>query len=99
MSNQLPFATPDSKLRSEFTNRDKQRRSKRKQLAAAAIVPPRRNDLLPTLALVDRDPHTLVAPLRNVRGLAPAHVREVANSILSLGFSDLACCRFRGHRD
>ena len=88
MSNQLPFATPDSKLRSEFTNRDKQRRSKRKQLAAAAIVPPRRNDLLPTLALVDRDPHTLVAPLRNVRGLAPAHVREVANSILSLGFSD-----------
>jgi DNA modification methylase len=44
-----------------------------------------RNDLLPRLELVDRDITDLRLPARNVRPPEPAHVREVANSIATVG--------------
>ena len=47
-----------------------------------------RNDLLPKLELVNRDPTQLVRPKRNVRAVDPAHVRRVMNSISIVGFVD-----------
>ncbi|MBM0206179.1 ParB N-terminal domain-containing protein [Micromonospora sp. STR1s_5] len=44
-----------------------------------------RNDLLPALKLVQRDIAGLRAPARNVRPPEPAHVREIANSIATVG--------------
>lgn len=46
----------------------------------------RRNDLLPKLDLVEREIGSLRPPARNVRKVDPGHVREVANSIETLGF-------------
>jgi DNA modification methylase len=46
-----------------------------------------RNDLLPLLGLVDRAPQELVMPARNVRAVDPAHLRETAASISTLGFT------------
>ncbi|WP_375459502.1 site-specific DNA-methyltransferase [uncultured Enterovirga sp.] len=53
--------------------------------ADAAVARPR-NDLLPQLDLVDRPVERLRPPARNVRPADPAHVREIANSIATLGF-------------
>ena len=47
-----------------------------------------RNDVLPTLELVQRPLERLVVPARNVRKIDPAHIREVAASISVLGFRD-----------
>jgi DNA modification methylase len=47
-----------------------------------------RNDPVPKLALVECAPSDLVVPARNVRKVKPAHLREVAGSISSLGFCD-----------
>ena len=47
-----------------------------------------RNDLLPKLELVYRDPKQLVRPERNVRAVDPVHVRQVMNSISIVGFVD-----------
>ena len=44
-----------------------------------------RNDLLPGLELVERDIAGLRPPARNVRTADPAHVREIANAIATLG--------------
>jgi DNA modification methylase len=44
-----------------------------------------RNDLLPKLKLLDRDVDVLLPPARNVRPADPAHVREIANAIATLG--------------
>ena len=75
-------------IRKRIAARDSQRRVNQKRLAAAAAAIPRiRNDILPTLLLVQRDPWTLTAPARNVRGLEAARVREVANAISALGFN------------
>ncbi len=86
MPSKLPYATSAVKLQTGLAARDVQRRSKMKHLAAAAVAPRRRNDLLPKLRLVDRDPRSLIVPARNVRGLEAAHVREVANAISTFGF-------------
>ena len=48
----------------------------------------KRNDLVPSLQLVERDPASLICPQRNVRKLDSAHVRDVARSITALGFCD-----------
>src|SRR5215218_7531567 len=54
--------------------------------AATSAVRPR-NDLLPKLQLVGRNIDDLSAPARNVRTADPAHVREIANAIATLGFN------------
>src|SRR6266704_3538591 len=62
------------------------------ELAALATAPstPRliRNDLVPKLALIECAPADLVISARNVRKVKPAHLREVAAAIRSLGFCD-----------
>jgi hypothetical protein len=62
------------------------------ELAALATAPstPRliRNDLVPKLALIECAPADLVISARNVRKVKPAHLREVAAAISSLGFCD-----------
>jgi DNA modification methylase len=67
-------------------------RNRRKQSAAfATALPPAhliRNDLVPKLALIECAPADLVIPARNVRKVKPAHLREVAAAISSLGFCD-----------
>jgi hypothetical protein len=54
------------------------------QTSAAARVA--RNDLLPTLSLVEMPFETLRASSRKLRKLDPAHIREVAATISELGF-------------
>ena len=46
-----------------------------------------RNDLLPKLKLLDRDIDDVLPPARNARRADPAHVREIAKAIMTLGFS------------
>jgi DNA modification methylase len=62
------------------------------ELAALATAPstPRlmRNDLVPKLTLIECAPADLVISARNVRKVKPAHLREVAAAISSLGFCD-----------
>ncbi len=74
-------------LRGRLAASNSVRRAKQKRLSNADATPQRRNDLLPELTLVQRDPRTLVVPVRNVRGLEAGHVRKVANSISGLGFA------------
>jgi DNA modification methylase len=63
------------------------RREGLKRLAASSSpVRAPRNDLLPRLDLAYLLLDDLRAPAREVRKLDPAHVREVANSISTLGF-------------
>jgi hypothetical protein len=64
-------------------------RRRREQLAALTAAPPPpslRNDLVPRLALIERAPADLIIPIRNIRKVAAAHLREVATAISSLGF-------------
>jgi DNA modification methylase len=65
-------------------------RRRREELGrlAAPLMPARasRNDLLPPLDLAYIPLEDLRMPARGVRKLDPAHVREVANSISTLGF-------------
>ena len=75
-------------LRSRLLHRDGTRRSKQKALSrAAGVQASRRNDLMPNLQLVDIAVEKVTAPTRNVRSLAPSHIREVANAIAELGFA------------
>jgi DNA modification methylase len=65
-------------------------RHRREKLAALATAPSTfrlmRNDLVPKLALIECAPADLVISARNVRKVKPAHLREVAAAISSLGF-------------
>ena len=65
-------------------------RSRRDDLSAIKACGPgrSRNDLLPKLELVYRDPRDLVIPERNVRGMDSAQVRRVMHSIGIAGFVD-----------
>jgi len=67
-------------------------RHRREGLAALAAASPAphliRNDLVPKLALIECAPADLVIPVRNVRKIEAAHLREVATAISSLGFCD-----------
>jgi hypothetical protein len=67
--------------------KSRRRRESLKSLTASSLparVP--RNDLLPPLDLVYVILEDLRIPAREVRKLDPVHVREVANSIRTLGF-------------
>ena len=65
-------------------------RHRRERLGRLSVSSPperaRRNDLLPALELVYALLEDLRTPAREIRKLDPAHVREVANSISTLGF-------------
>jgi ParB-like chromosome segregation protein Spo0J len=67
-------------------------KAKSEKLAALTTAPsnPRliRNDLVPKLVLIECAPADLVISARNVRRVKPAHLREVAAAISSLGFCD-----------
>ena len=65
-------------------------RKRRTDLAAISEVGAgrARNDLVPKLELVDRDPNELAIPARNVRGVDAAQVRRVMHSINIAGFVD-----------
>jgi hypothetical protein len=69
-------------------NLNEKGRKRRADLAAIGEsgVGRSRNDLLPKLELVHRNPADLVIPARNVRKLDPAHVRRVVHSISIAGF-------------
>jgi DNA modification methylase len=65
------------------------RREELTALATASSTPRlMRNDLVPKLALIECAPADLVISARNVRKVKPAHLREVAAAIRSLGFCD-----------
>ena len=69
--------------------RGKSRRRREALARADAVSAPTRrprNDLRPELAIVERAIGELRPPSRNVRPPEPAHVREVATSIATLGF-------------
>lgn len=74
---------PDG-LRSELQTAGRRRREARSALPGRQ---PSRNDLLPALRREDRDLASLRMAGRKVRVLDPGHVREVAASIRTLGFS------------
>ena len=86
MTSKPPFAKPACNLHAGLAARDSRQRFKTKRLAKASAVPRQRNDLLPKLQLVDRDPCSLVVPARNVRALEADHARKVANAISTFGF-------------
>jgi DNA modification methylase len=73
-------------LRSELKARGRHRREK---LADMAATPLRRtrNDLCPSLSLVQRDPQALIVPARNTRKIDQAHVQRVVHSISIYGFT------------
>jgi hypothetical protein len=81
-----PFDAARS-LTGSLKTRSRRRREDLKRLAASSSLPRApRNDLLPPLDLVYILLKDLRTPAREVRKLDPAHVREVANSISTLGF-------------
>jgi hypothetical protein len=86
-------ATCDARIRGralteQLKDKGRRRRESLKRLAASSS-PARapRNDLLPPLDLVYVLLEDLRTPAREVRKLDAAHVREVANSISTLGFA------------
>ena len=75
-------------LREGLKQKDRARRERTKALAKSSVTVRTRNDLLPELKLVKRDPHWLKLPAHNVRTKTPAQVRAVINSVRALGFTD-----------
>ena len=74
-------------LTDQLKGKSRHRRDGFKRLAApSAAAQSRRNDILPTLALVDIPLDELRLPGRKVRRSDPAHVRALAGSISALGF-------------
>jgi DNA modification methylase len=65
-------------------------RKRRDSLAAISVSGPARsrNDLLPKLELVDRDPRSLILPTRNVRAADPGQIRAICHSVSVSGFVD-----------
>jgi hypothetical protein len=83
-----PMTTADG-LRAGLKAKSRARREDLKLAAQGEPVHPTpRNDILPLLQLVDRSPADLRIPARNVRASSEVHIREVANSISTLGFCD-----------
>jgi DNA modification methylase len=81
-----PFDAARS-LTGSLKTKSRRRREGLKLLAASSSpVRAPRNDLLPRLDLAYLLLEDLRMPVREVRKLDPAHVREVANSISALGF-------------
>ena len=65
-------------------------KSRGRRTALRAVAPRHvgRNDLRPVLEPVERAPHELIFPTRNVRTVDPTHIGEVANAIAEFGFND-----------
>jgi len=87
VENQHTIGLPDTPngLRAKSRGRRKEREAN----AAASSVPYLlRNDLVPKLTLTERAPADLIVPVRNVRKVKVAHLREVAAAVGSLGFCD-----------
>ena len=77
----------EQRLTAQLRTKNQRRRAALATSHAAASAVRPRNDLLPKLQLVERNIDDLSAPARNVRTADPAHVREIANAIATLGFS------------
>jgi DNA modification methylase len=73
-------------LTHQLKAKSRRRREGLERLRTPALAYPPRNDPLPNLDLVYVPVEDLRMPLREVRKLDPAHVREVANAISTLGF-------------
>jgi DNA modification methylase len=73
-------------LTDQLKVKSRQRREGLERLRTTAPARAPRNDLLPYLELVQIPLEDLRMPSREVRKLDPAHVREVANTISTLGF-------------
>jgi DNA modification methylase len=80
-------ATLDPGLKSEIKGRNRDRRESLRRLSAAELAAgARRNDPLPPLELAYIPLDELRISPRRLRKLDPAHVREIANAIATLGF-------------
>src|SRR5215203_3747040 len=77
----------EQRLTAQLRTKNQRRRAALATSHAATSAVRPRNDLLPKLQLVDRNIDDLSAPARNVRTADPAHVREIANAIATLGFN------------
>ncbi len=84
-----PSPDASSELRDELLTKDVRRRASLRRLAKAAKAGdvPARNDLLPPLTIVQRDPRTLQVPSSNVRKVEQGHLQELINSIRVFGFT------------
>jgi hypothetical protein len=86
----FPMATLDQapqSLKSKLKAKSRARRDALvTQREAQSFRTTRRNDISPLLAITETPIARLRAPARETRKSAAAHIREVANSILALGF-------------
>jgi DNA modification methylase len=73
-------------LRSELKARGRHRREKLADMAAMPLHRVR-NDLCPSLSLVQRDPKALIVPARNARKIDAAQIQRVMRSISTYGFA------------
>jgi ParB-like nuclease domain len=80
------LATPT--LRGQLTAKSRARREGLERLALSSLSTRRRNDLLPSIVLSYLPLRTLKRSARKLRRLDPAHIREVAAAIGTLGFCD-----------
>ena len=85
-SNRHPIESSD--FRSALKAKSRKRREVVSSLSQACVTRPIRNDLLTDVAFVTVSPQSLLAPIRNVRKVTPAHLQEVIGSIQSFGFCD-----------
>ena len=74
-------------LRRSLGEKDRKRRADHRAIGDTGLGRAR-NDLLPKLELVHRNPADLIVPTRNVRKLDPAHVRRIMHAISVAGFID-----------
>lgn len=82
------LAVEGASLVQQFQSKARKRRDSLTGLAKSdGMSGNARNDLLPALELVERRIEDLRPPARNVRPPDPAHVRDIARSIATLGFS------------
>ena len=77
----------EDSFRSALKTKNRKRRGDLAAIAASGTGRSR-NDLLPKLELVDRDPRSLVIPDRNVRAADAGQIRAIIHSISVSGFVD-----------
>ncbi|WP_267359945.1 MULTISPECIES: DNA modification methylase [unclassified Methylobacterium] len=76
-------------LKAALLKRDAERRARRKQPASVpSLTTPRRNDLMPNLCMVRRDPANLRPAERKIHKLDETHVAQIAACIATVGFVD-----------
>jgi hypothetical protein len=77
---------PGARLTDLLREKSRLRRGRQDRPAKASISNSRRNDMLPRLVLSDIPITDLRPSARKLRKLDPAHIREVASAIATLGF-------------